>query len=256
MDTNKWIDDYLKWMKTKYSITSFDNGDEIITPFTNILGNRIAIYVLPIDDNKIQLSDDGNTVNDLILLGIDIKSNVRFRILKDIIKSFNVQLTENNVLKIDGKKGDFPIMKQSLIQAILRIDDLLMTRKNNVKNLFFDDVMNYFDDMEFKGLPNYPVNGGSGHTYKISYAIGKSKSKPLQLIQILNNADFQRISAEIVTFEDIAGNVDYENHNMNYSVIFNDIDNNISDKSKNIAHTRGLEIIPWSNKESILKLKN
>jgi len=256
MNTDKWINDYIQWMKTKYSIKSFDDGDEIMTPFTNIIGDRIAIYVSQIDDNEIQLSDDGNTLNDLVLLGIDIKSNVRLRIIKDIIQSFKVQLTSDQVLKINGKKEDFPIMKQSLIQTILRIDDLLMTRKSNVKNLFFEDVMSYFDDKEFKGLPNYPVTGGSGNTYKISYAIGKSKSRPLQLIQILNNADFQRISAEIVTFEDLRGNIDYKKNNMNYSVVFNDIDNSISDKTKNIAQIRGLDIIPWSNKETILKLRN
>lgn len=256
MDTNKWIDDYLKWMKTKYSVTSFDDGDEIMTPFTNIIGDRIAIYVSPVNKNKIRLSDDGTTLNDLILLGIDIKSDVRSRIIKSITQSFNITISNDMILKIDGKKEDFPIMKQSLIQTILRIDDLVMTRKNNVKNLFLEDVMNYFDDNEFKGLPNYPVTGGSGNSYRIPYAIGKSKSRPLQLIQILNNADFQRISTEIVTYEDIKSNLSYQNNEINYSVIFNDTDHNIKDKAQNIADSRGLDIIPWSDKTSILELRN
>lgn len=256
MDTTKWIDDYLKWMKTKYSVTSFDDGDEIITPFTNIIGDRIAIYVSPLDQGKIRLSDDGTTLNDLVLLGIDITSDVRSRIIKSIIQSFNVTLSSNMVLRIDGKKEDFPIMKQSLIQTILRIDDLVMTRKNNVKNLFLEDVMNYFDDNEFKGLPDYPVTGGSGNSYKIPYAIGKSKNRPLQLIQILNNADFQRISTEIITCEDIKSNINYQNDNINYSVIFNDADHSIKDKAQNIADSHGLDIIPWSDKDSVLKLRN
>ncbi|KRK80088.1 DUF1828 domain-containing protein [Companilactobacillus nodensis] len=256
METSKWIDDYLKWMKTKYSVTSFDDGDEIMTPFTNIIGDRIAIYVSPLNKNKIRLSDDGTTINDLVLLGIDINSGVRSRIIESIINSFGISLTANKILAIDGKKEDFPVMKQSLIQTILRIDDLVMTRKSNVKNLFFEDVMNYFDDNEFKGLPDYPVTGGSGNSYKIPYALGKSKSNPLQLIQILNNADFQRISTEIVTLEDIKSNVNYENGKINYSVIFNDVDHGIKDKAQNIALSKGLDIIPWSDKNKILSLKN
>lgn len=256
MDTNKWIDDYLKWMKTKYSVTSFEDGDEIMTPFTNIIGDRIAIYVSPLEKNRIRLSDDGTTLNDLMLLGIDIESDVRSRIIKSIIHSFNISLATNKILKIDGKKEEFPVMKQSLIQAILRIDDLVMTRKSNVKNLFFEDVMNFFDDNEFKGLPSYSVTGGSGNSYRIPYAIGKSKSRPLQLIQILNNADFQRISTEIVTLEDIKSNTEYDDDKINYSVIFNDYDHDIKDKARNIAASRGLDVIPWSNKEKILNLKN
>lgn len=256
MDTNKWIDDYLAWMKTKYSFNSFSKGDEIITPFTNIIGDNLAIYVQQLEPNKIKLSDDGNTFNDLILLGIDIKSKSRIEIINSIINTFKLKVTSNNILFIEGKPESFPIMKQSLVQAILRINDLLMTRKNNIKNLFFEDVLTYFDDNEFKGLPNYPVIGGSGNTYKISYAIGKSKIQPLQLIQVLNNADFQRISAEIITFEDIKNNIDYNSDNMNYSVIFNNIENNISDKSQNIARMHDLKIIPWSDKSKILNLKN
>ncbi|MCH4010330.1 MAG: DUF1828 domain-containing protein [Companilactobacillus sp.] len=252
MDTCKWIDNYLKWMKKKYSVTSFDDGDEIMTPFTNIIGDRIAIYVSPLDQGKIRLSDDGNTLNDLILLGIDVNSDVRSRIINSIIQSFNVTLSNSKLLRIDGKKEDFPVMKQSLIQTILRINDLVMTRKNNVTNLFLEDVINYFDDNEFKGLPGHDFIGGSGNPYKISYSIGGSKSRPSQLIQILNNPDFQRISSEIVTYEDIKSNDD----NINYSVIFNDADHSIQDKAQNIANLRGLDIIPWSDKNSILKLRN
>lgn len=124
MDTCKWIDNYLKWMKKKYSVTSFDDGDEIMTPFTNIIGDRIAIYVSPLDQGKIRLSDDGNTLNDLILLGIDVNSDARSRIINSIIQSFNITLSNSKLLRIDGKKEDFPVMKQSLIQTILRINDL------------------------------------------------------------------------------------------------------------------------------------
>ena len=122
MDTNEWITD-------DYQIKSFDHGDEIMTPFTNIIGDRIAIYISKIDNNRMQLSDDGNTLNDVALLGIDIKNNEKSKIIKDILHLSKVQLTNNQILKINGQKEDFKIMEQDLIQTILKLDNSLITRK-------------------------------------------------------------------------------------------------------------------------------
>lgn len=122
MDSNEWI-------AGNYQIKSFDDGDEIMTPFTNIIGDRIAIYISKIDNNKIQLSDDGNTLNDLALLDIDIKNNEKSKIIKDILHLSKVQLTNNQILKINGQKEDFKIMEQDLIQTILKLDNSLITRK-------------------------------------------------------------------------------------------------------------------------------
>jgi len=123
MDTNEWIMD-------DHQIKPFDDGDEIMTLFTNIIGDRITIYISKINDNKIQLSDDGNTLNDLVLLGIDIKNNEKSKIIKDILYSSKVQLNNNQILKIDGQKEDFKIMGQDLIQTILKFDDSLTTENN------------------------------------------------------------------------------------------------------------------------------
>jgi len=123
MDTNEWIMD-------NHQIKSFDDGDEIMTPFTNIIGARIAIYISKINDNKIQLSDDGNTLNDLVLLDIDIKNKEKSKIIKDILHSSKVQLTNNQILKIDGRKEELKIMGQDLIQTILKLDDSLTTENN------------------------------------------------------------------------------------------------------------------------------
>jgi len=121
--------DYNEWITGNYQIKSFDDGDEIMTPFTNIIGDRIAIYISKIDNNRIQLSDDGNTLNDLALLDIDIKNNEKSKIIKDILHPSKVQLTNNQILKINGQKEDFKIMEQDLIQTILKLDNSLITRK-------------------------------------------------------------------------------------------------------------------------------
>jgi len=115
---------------SNHQIKSFDDGDEIMTPFTNIIGDRITIYISRTNDNKIQLSDDGNTLNDLVLLDIDIKNKEKSKIIKDILHSSKVQLTNNQILKIDGRKEELKIMGQDLIQTILKLDDSLTTENN------------------------------------------------------------------------------------------------------------------------------
>lgn len=121
--------DSKEWITGNYQIKSFDDGDEIMTPFTNIIGDRIAIYISKIDNNRIQLSDDGNTLNDLALLDIDIKKSEKSKIIKDILHPSKVQLTNNQILKINGQKEEFKIMEQDLIQTILKLNNSLITRK-------------------------------------------------------------------------------------------------------------------------------
>ncbi|WP_232298639.1 DUF1828 domain-containing protein [Companilactobacillus ginsenosidimutans] len=250
-----WINEYTDWINKKCILNKFDGGDEIVTPFTNIIGDRIPIYVTVLSMERIRISDDGETLSNLILSGIRIENNAREKTLNSILKSFNIKKSNQNILELEGSSKDFASMSQKMIQAILRIDDLAMTRKSTINKMFNDKVINYFNEQEFGGLPNYRISGGSGNSYKVSYGLGKTKKHPVRLIQIINNPDFQRISTEIVTHNDVNNSSDFTNQNNTYIIIFNDSNSKISDKSNNVAIANGLKLIPWSNKEAIIDLR-
>lgn len=76
MDINKQLDEYVKWLRSQYVVKKLDAVDEITTPFVNNIGDRIRIYSKELSHNRIQLTDDGVTLEDLELMGIDITPRV------------------------------------------------------------------------------------------------------------------------------------------------------------------------------------
>lgn len=247
--------DYFNWMSRKYTINSFESGDEIITPFQNSIGDDIAIYLIRKGHGQIMLTDDGTTLNDLNLLGINFKLNSRIQIIDDVAQTYGVKRF-NDQLSITGKTSEFPVMKHSLLQAMLHIDDLSYTKKETAKNVFFEEVLNFLINKNFGGLPEYKIDGSSGINYKIAYAIGPSSSKPERFIQIINNANFQNIALETIAIDDIRKTGMYPEDKLSYSVIYNDSVNSTNDKSNKLAHEYGVNLIGWQNKEELLKLRN
>lgn len=127
MDTDKLLDNYTNWLRNQYKIKRIDTSDEITTPFTNMSGDNLRVYVTPISDNRICLSDDGATLEDLLLFGVDINSTVHRKIINRITRHFSINLVDD-VLSTAGSVSDFPIMKQNLILAMIQINGLSMTK--------------------------------------------------------------------------------------------------------------------------------
>ncbi|MFU2188893.1 DUF1828 domain-containing protein [Lacticaseibacillus paracasei] len=191
------------------AVYNLAEGDEISTPFTNSIGDNIRIYVQASSSGKVVFSDDGNTMNDLDMMGIDVSNKTRQMLINNILDQYSVKLNTNNVLTISGKVKDIPVIKQQLLQTILRIDDLIQTRKGIVSNLFKQEVSEYLYENDIGALPRYPITGNTGNPYTVDFAIPGSKTKPLRLIQAINRPTFERMKTTPInpsrpTFERIA----------------------------------------------------
>lgn len=256
MPTEEWLSKYTSWLRQQYHVESLPDGDEVTTPFTNSLGDNIQFYVVPAaKSGELILTDDGNTINDLEMLGINLENETRAALINSIVQQYQISLSTDRMLSIRGSVKDFPVMKQQLLQAILRIDDLSQTRKGVVTSIFRQEVSEYLSKNEFEVLPNYPIEGGTGNPYRIDYAIGGTKSKPLRLMQVVPKPSFDRIAAESVTFDDIKKNETLHQQRIKYVIIFNDAENKISTAGYNIASQYGTEILPWSDKKKLLTLR-
>lgn len=253
METQKWIDEYFSWLKKRYSVQSLEDSDEIITPFENTIGDNIVLYVSKLKNGNIELTDDGETIDNLELFDFEF-TPIRTNIIKGIANSLKVEVTEEKELRITGPQKRFPEMKQNLIQAILRVDDMIMLQKQNLTSIFFEDVINFFDKNNFGGLPKYNVQGSTGNSYSISYAIGKQNFKPWRFIQVVNNISFQKVATETIIYNDISNN-NYYNNSISYNIIFNQEEKSPSSKSSKIASQYGLNLISWEDKNKIFELK-
>ena len=253
METVKLLENYYDWLKKQYVIKKHSTSDEIITPFLDNINDNISIYVDRLQNGQILLNDDGYTLNNLEMMGINL-TNTRKSLLESICKQFNIDIIDNDTLSIKGTEQDFPAMKYNLTSAILRINDLLFTKKSNVENMFYDDVLNYLQDNDFGGLPT-TMSGFSGLSYDFKYAIPQRGMNPLKLINMQNNISSSQMMKEAFTFEDIKRNSSFDYKNPKYVVIFNDEEKTVSEKSQQIADTYDLDLIPWNDKELVNSLK-
>lgn len=70
-DTILLLLQYIDWLKNNYRIKNLDKFSQITTPFTNAIGDNINIYVDKIGEKNFLLSEDGETINNLSLNGIE-----------------------------------------------------------------------------------------------------------------------------------------------------------------------------------------
>jgi hypothetical protein len=109
---NTLMDDYYSFLKEKTLVSASNSSDwvEISTPFVGLFNDTVDIYAKK-EGNKIILSDDGNTLRDLELSGLEIsRSPKRKEILDRILINYGVRIN-NEELITEATERDFPQKK-------------------------------------------------------------------------------------------------------------------------------------------------
>ncbi|TFI67834.1 hypothetical protein CKN63_03270 [Carnobacterium divergens] len=245
------LDQYFNWYKSKYTIKELNNSSEIITPFVNHINDRIALYVKTLSNNNIKISDDGVTLQELDMMGFKF-TDTRERTLSNIMSSFGISKADDVLYVIVENAADFPQKKHNLIQAILKIYDLLFVSANKVKNMFHEDVYDFLYENDFGGTK--ADLAGKSIKYSIDYVLGATKNRPQTIIQFLNKPSFESIAAQAYIYNDLRDAYIDQHMKTKYVVIANDA-NQIPKKSIMVANDIGIDLIGWSNKEKIIALK-
>lgn len=253
MDSLKLIDDYISWYKNNTIVRDFDSYSEIVTPYVNHLNDRVRLYLEEIDKDKIKISDDGQTFNELELLGIDVTTKTREKIISSILSQFGTSL-EDDMIYIETDIKDFPKAKHKLLQAIIRTYDLVNTRRNIVTGLFTEEVQAYLYDLDIGGMPNVKLTGRSGIDYQVDYVLGAKKGRPEIWIQILNHFDFNSFTSLYYAYQDISEGRDSKQQAKKL-LIYNDVENKPANKAFRAAEAeKSIITFPWSNKANLLEL--
>ena len=131
---------YIKWLNENIEQYKVSNNISRITlPFMDKNNDFIDIYIINQKDNTYTLTDDGAILNDLIISGFDIKSKRRNEILKSIIRSYGISISNNNELTVNCSIEDLPIKKHLLAQCMIKVNDMFFYQKtqcNLYKNIF------------------------------------------------------------------------------------------------------------------------
>ena len=247
------IDSYVDWIRESTTHRNVGHGwHEIVTPFLNHKNDMIELYVRQDGNEKIIISDGGNTVNELKLSGLDIdKSKKRLDEFNTILRSFGLHRNEKKEISIVTDPKRFPEVKHRLIQAILSIDDMFMLSEPKVESFFTEDVAIFFDLNNILFVKDTSFVGKSGFSHKFDFTLPKIKEKKEVAIRAINKPRKDIIGGVMWTIEDMR----IVRPNTDGLIIIND-ENGINDDIHQALGEYHIPYVGWSNrKEELIKLR-
>ena len=248
MEFQKIIDDYIKFVKDNTMVKTIADGRScsITTPFLDRHNDHIEIYVEK-NGEKIKLTDDGYTIADLKMSGLEINSPKKESILNAILNGFGVKMNERDELFIDATSANVGQKKHYLLQAILTVNDMFNLTSETVHSLFKEDVELYFKSNEIYYSKDIKISGKSGYDHNIDFLITATRAKPERFIKIINNPKKDSALASIMTFTDISR----ESQPKKF-VLYNNLDKKVSNDFVGALESYGIYPIAWSEKEKCL----
>lgn len=239
--TDKFVKTYLSWLKENITSCTFENGiTEITVPFLDQHNDFMQIYVTDKGNGTYELSDDGVTLYNLEISGVNINTPNRIDIFNKIINGYGVQCIDNELI-INCDISRFPQCKNMLIQAMHSVSDMFMLSRNTVKNVFLSDVTNYLSENNIPYISDVQFSGKSGLIHKFDFALPKTKTTKERLINTANRLDIISAKLNLLSFIEVSQIKDFE-----FVVIYNDTQSGSSEQGLSSLKPYDAKLIPWS----------
>ena len=195
-----WIDnriaEYYQWLKDNTAIRE-DKGTgwfSVSTPFVGLFNDNIEIFVKKESETKILLSDDGETIENLFLSGVDVlRSQKRKDYMQKVANNFGIKITPEGEIVTESNGADFARKKHNIISAISSISDMSMLSNDKVTSIFAEDVVSYVERLDVYSNPPFNVlrqNGIERFLFcmgDIKEAREKATGKDLKSLAIIND---------------------------------------------------------------------
>ncbi len=241
------VNDYIEWLRQKIKVEAIGEFCEITTPFLDRHNDQIQVYLKKVD-NMFILTDDGYTLGDLRLSGLEIEGEKRKQILSSILNGFGAKLKGDEII-MEANPEEFPQKKHNLIQAMLAVNDLFVLTKTAVADIFKEDVEKYLRIHQIRYTPSVKLVGKSGLDHLIDFVIPESKIRHERIIKVVNNPTRQYIAATIFTWTDIR---EFRIKSDAYTVL-NDNEQKINPELVSALQKYNIKPIFWSKREEYIK---
>jgi len=247
---NSMIDDYYSWLREKTIIESSKISDwySIDTPFLGAFNDTIELFAFR-KNGTILLSDNGETLNNLELQGVNIQgSKKRREILDSILLSYGLNQNEKELL-IEATEKNFPQKKHNFLSAILEINDLNILSKSNVHSIFKEDVRQHLEGLDVIFTPDFISKGSTGLEFTFDFQIAKKDKETV--IKSFNSINKSTLSTFLFSWEDIKPvREKVSKKDVNAIAVINDIDKSIKSEFLEALKSKNAEYILWSERDT------
>lgn len=240
---------YINWLKEKITIKDINGVLEITSPLLDRNNDRMQIYVIP-DGDSLILSDDGHVINELLMAGCDVTSTKRHReILDNILNKYGVKRNDAELF-VKATIKDFPQKKHFLLQAMLSVNDMFMTTRENVTSIFLEEVDNFLFNNDVRYSENVSFIGKSGFTHNYDFIIPKSRKSPERIIKAINNPTRDKAETLLFSWDDTRET--RKSDSVLYAFL-NDTDKKINNNILSAFAQYDVTPIQWTTKDNYIK---
>lgn len=251
---NPLIDEYHRWLKSKTIITpdAQSGWASISTPFIGAFNDALEIYARKNND-KIVLSDNGETLGNLELLGVKFLKGERKEIVDRILINYGIRLW-NDELTVETSEREFPQKKHNFISAMIELNDLYMTAKHRVASIFKEDVRSFLDEREIIFTPDFISKGSTGLEFTFDFQIAHRDQEIV--LKSFNSLNKLNLPGFLFTWQDIKPVREKSTRKEVKAIaVINDVDKEIKDEFIEALVSKNADYILWSKRSDPDNLK-
>ena len=249
---NEGVAEYYEWLKQRTFVKQDDTtGWSIIsTPYVGIFNDTIDIFVKSIPEGKVILSDDGNTLGNLELLGLNFKSaNGRKDIVQRVQLNYGVNITKDGEIEKTVDKKEFVQGKHDMLRAMLELSDMVNLTTHRVSSVFREDVKNLFHEKRVNVTPGFIASGRSGIRFTFDYLIAKPDTEIV--LQTFNNLDRPKLATFLFGVDEVKPiREQISEKTFKPIALINDVENKVKGEFLDALRNRDMEYMLWSQREN------
>ena len=195
------LENYLSWLRERTQISKVGDYVQIATPFLNQHNDHILLYIKK-TDRGFEISDDGQTISELMMTGFKFTTEKRKKLLNMTLYSHGIELRGEVLVARASSEADFAQKKHDLLQAIMAINDLYLLAQPFVLSTFLEDVQKYLNEHEIRFVASIKVTGASGLDHYFDFVIPASRNRPERMIMAMSSPSRDRISTLLFMWQD------------------------------------------------------
>ena len=175
MNVQSLVDQYLAWLKQEITITDCGEFCGIAVPLLDRFNDYLQIFVKE-ENGRLAITDGGYIISNLITSGIGLRkgSEKRNRIDR-IIREHNLMLKNDEIWAYTTFES-FPVVKSSVLQAMLEIDDLYDVGKP-ANTVFANEVQSLFDSHKLFYTRDITLRGRTGGLYTYDFLFQRNEHR-------------------------------------------------------------------------------